>query len=198
MYTSQGNRHQITIDGKTFWVDSNQEEALILWLEENGFHDRWRHIYYGLKVNGSHYTPDLELSVQLSDNMTHRAIVESKPTIKHFNGYIGRRMRGIARFYFTDLLLLYVHDADKWYRIDIKTGELSEFGVPTPGEIPINKLYKPWTKKAPNIHYHRYRQRLELGKMMILAVIDAIEKGTQATVRALITPSRKRRRRRKR
>lgn len=189
MYTSHGNRHQVTIDGKTFWVDSNQEETLILWLEENGFHDRWRHIDYGLKVNTSHYTPDLELSVQLSDNMTHRAIVESKPTIKHFNGYIGRRMRGIAKFYATDLLLLCVHDVDKWYRIDIKTGELSEFGVPTPGEILINKLYKPWTKKAPNVYYHRYRQRLELGKMATLFVIDAIESG----LKSLFTPPKRKR-----
>jgi len=32
MYTSHGNKYQVTIDGKTFQVDSNQEENLIRWL----------------------------------------------------------------------------------------------------------------------------------------------------------------------
>lgn len=80
MYSRRGHRHQITVDGKTFWVDSNQEEALILWLEENGFHDKWRHLDYGLKVGKNNYTPDLELSV-FFDGMTYRALVESKPTL---------------------------------------------------------------------------------------------------------------------
>lgn len=31
------NRHEVTIAGKTFWVDSNLEERVLLWLENNGF-----------------------------------------------------------------------------------------------------------------------------------------------------------------
>lgn len=175
-----GNRHQITIDGQTFMVDSNQEEKLIRWVEANGFHDKWIHRDYGVNVGQNNYTPDLELSVLLPDGMTHRALVESKPSLNRFNDYISRRMRGVAKHYYSEVLLLYTHDTDTWYRIDIKTGQLSRFGVPVPGDYPINKLYKPFTKKAPRIRSHTYRQRLALGKMATLAILDMIEGSIQS------------------
>jgi len=190
-YKHRGNRHQITLAGKTFWVDSNQEEYLLRLLEESGFTDRWRRLEHGINVTRNNYTPDLELSIEF-EGMTHRALVESKPTLSAFTPYISRRMRGIAKHYFTDILLLYVHDKQAWYRVDKKTGDLSLFS-PVPGKIPIRKLYKPFTKRAPNIRYHRYRKRLELGKMAAGKIADVLELG----VKALFTPRKTRRRRRR-
>lgn len=190
---SRGNQHYITVDGKTFQVDSNQEEVLIRWAEANGFHDRWMRRDYGVSRNGNNYTPDLELAVQL-DGMTHRAIVESKPELAAFNSYISRRMRGIARHYYTELLLLYVHDTKTWYRIDIKTGALSNFGVPTPGINPISASYKPWTKKAPRVYAHTYRQRIEFGKIVLNITADVLE----GFVKLVVGPPKRGRRRRRR
>lgn len=189
----RGNRHQITVDNKTFWVDSNQEEALIRWAEANGFHDRWMRRYHGVSYGGNNYTPDLELSVQ-HEEMTHRALVESKPYLKKFTPYVSRRMRGIAKHYFTDLLLLYVHDTNSWYRVDVKTGRLSDFGVPIPGKNPISTIYSPWTKKAPKIYAHTYRQRMQPMKIALKITVNVLED----VMYAIVAPKKKSRRRRKR
>lgn len=111
MYTAKANRHQVTIDGHTFWVDSNQEEVLIRWLEANGFHDKWRRTDYGLKSSAARYAPDLEVSVLLPNGKTDRAIVESKPTLAHFDTNAKERMRKVAKFYGSSTLLLYTHDS---------------------------------------------------------------------------------------
>lgn len=191
-YGGRGSRHEITLAGKTFWVDSNQEETLLRWLEDNGFSERWRRLDHGLNVGRDNYTPDLELSVQL-DGMTHRALVESKPVLAAFTPYVSRRMRGVVGHYFSNVLLLYIHDKKKWYRVDIKSGELSDFS-PVPGDIPIKKIYKPFTKKAPSVRYHRYRQRLQLGKIAAGKFVDILE----FSVNAIFGPRKKKRRRTKR
>lgn len=186
----RGNRHEVTIDGKTFWVDSNQEEALIRWLEDNGFHDRWLRRDYGVSVGTNNYTPDLELSIQL-DHMTHRAIVESKPDLASFTPYVSHRMRGVAKHYLSDVLLLYVHDKNIWYRVDTKTGILTEFSSPTPGGVPIKKLYKPLTVRARNIYAHRYRKRPEISKKVARIAID----GAQSLLIEMLGAKKKKRRR---
>lgn len=188
-----GNRHQITVDGRTFWVDSNQEEHLIRWLEDNGFSKRWRRLDTGLTVGRKNYTPDLEVSVEL-DGMTHRALVESKPTLSAFTPSISKRMRGVAKHYFTKLLLLYVHDTNTWYRVDVKTGELSEFTDLVPGKISIAKLYKPLTVSGKKIYAHRYRERLQLGKKLAVAA----GKNIDYAITTLLTPKKPRRSRRRR
>ncbi len=170
----RGNRHEITVDDKTFWVDSNQEEYLIRWLEENGFHECWLRRDHGVSVGINNYTPDLELSIQL-DDMTHRAIVESKPELASFTSYVSRRMRGIAKHYFSDVLLLYVHDKNIWYRVDIKTGDMEVFGIPVPGKIPIQKLYKPITIRARSVYAHNYRKRPEIVKKAARVAIDSAQ-----------------------
>jgi hypothetical protein len=190
MYTRAGNRHWITIDGKTIRVDSNQEEDLIKWLEENGFHDKWRRLATGLHVGKYNYTPDIEASVFL-DGMTTRAIVESKPAVSFLGENQSERMRGIAQHYHTELFLLFAHDTKKWYRIDKSSGDVREFGVPIPGKLPAKKLYNPFTKKAPGVHGHTYRQRLQIGKMVTLLAMDGIVAG----LRAVFTPRKTRRRR---
>lgn len=191
----RGNRHQITVDGRTFWVDSNQEEYLIRWLEDSGFSKRWRRLGTGLTVGKNNYTPDLELSIEL-DGMTHRALVESKPTLAAFTPYVSRRMRAIAKHYFTKLLLLYVHDTATWYRIDIKTGELSKFTELVPGKIPITKLYKPLTVTAKRIYAHRYRKRA--GPVIVKKAASVVVEGVAETITALLGPTKKRKARRRR
>lgn len=199
MYKSRGNRHQITVDNKTFWVDSNQEEALIRWLEENGFHDRWRHMDYGMQVGSYRYTSDLEVSIQTSNSMTTRAIVESKPTLKFLSDKQKLAMRKTAKFYGTNVLLLYTHDFKSWQSIDIKTSDILSEVVPIPGKIPIDKLYQPLTRKGSKVWNHQYRQRLELGKRSLLFSLDMIEKGLQALGKSLVLkPNRKRGYRRRR
>ncbi len=195
MYTVNGNRHQITIDGKTFWVDSNQEEALIRWLEANGFHDKWRRTDYGLKSNAARYTPDLEVSVLLPNGKTDRAIVESKPTLKHFDSGAKERMRKVAKYYGSSTLLLYTHDTQIWRTIDTKTGVVSECATPLPGAISIGKLYQPATKRAKGTVWgKRYRERLEIGKSITMLLMNGLESG----MRVLFAPSQKNKGRRKR
>lgn len=194
MYQSRGNRHEVTIDGETFTVDSNQEETLLLWLEENGFHKKWRQPEYGMQIGKWRYKPDAEISVRVADNMSIRAIVESKPVLEYLNDDQKLRMRKVAKFYHTDMILLYVHDIKKWYRVDIKTGTLSEYGVPVPGHLPIDKLYKPFTRHGSKVFHNEYRQRLELGKRATLKGLELIEAMMVGTVRAFFAPPKRRRR----
>lgn len=194
MYKARGNRHQVTISGKTFWVDSNQEEALIRWLEANGFHDRWRRSSIGIQVGSYRYTPDIEVSVLTENGMTTRAIVESKPTQGHLSENQLLRMRKTTKFYATDMLLLYTHDFKKWQRINVKTGEILSEQTPTPGIKRIDELYKPWTRKGSKVWGHEYRQRLELGKRSALLFAAFLEKSMQALVGTLFPTKRNRKR----
>lgn len=194
MYQSRGNRHEITIDGRTLTVDSNQEEALLTWLEEDGFHDKWRQPEYGMQIGKWRYKPDAEISVRVADGVSTRAIVESKPTLGHLGEKQKFNMRKVAKFYHTDMILLYVHDIKKWYRVDIKTGALSECGVPVPGHLPIGKLYKPFTRYGSKVFHNEYRQRLELGKRSTLKGLELIESVMLGIVRAFFAPPKRRRR----
>lgn len=186
----RGNRHEVTIDNKTFWVDSNQEETLIRWIEENGFHDRWRRLNHGINVDSFNYTPDLELSIQF-EGMTHRALVESKPTVKAFEPDHLRRMSGVAKHYNSKILLLYAHDIRTWYRIDGPSGRVTEFGVPVPGEILITKLWKPITIRAPKIRAHTYRRRLIDGRKITFVVLGIIQKCLMSIFGAYKKPRRR-------
>jgi hypothetical protein len=93
------------------------------------------------------------------------------------------------------MLLVYTHDFKSWQRIDIKTGEILSEAVPVPGKIPIDKLYKPLTRKGSKIWSHQYRQRLELGKRTMLFSLDLIERGVKALTLMLVTPPKTKKRR---
>lgn len=151
----RGNQHDITINGNTFTVDSNLEERVIRWLENNGYSDLWERPTHGANVGSSNYTPDLLLSVQIG-TMTHTAIVEVKPDLDRFTDYVSRRMRAVARHYYSDLLLLYTSNDNAWRRVDTKTGALVLFGPPIPGKIPISKLHRARTKRARSVFNHSY------------------------------------------
>lgn len=168
-------------------VDSHLEERVLRKLDENGFRGLWAKPSIGINVNRSNYTPDIELSVQL-DGMTHRAVVEIKPAANFFTPYICRRMIGIARHYHTKLLLLYAEKEDSWYRIDCKTGVLSQCGAPVPGNIPIKKLYKPLSIPAAKVYSHYYDKAAlpALGKALMSFIIEAL-------LAPFITPKRRRR-----
>jgi len=180
----------VTIDGQSVWVDSQTEARFLQYLESKGFSGRWRRTEKGISVGRDNYTPDVELSVQFNGR-THRAIVEVKPTISAFNPYISRRMRGISKHYFSELFLLFVDDAHMWYRIDKRTGELTAFDEPTPGDIPIKRLYKPLIKQGPRIYSHSYVQRFRPFLKLWGLFADALEL-------LIITPLKPRRTRAKR
>jgi len=157
-------RRQVTIGGKTVRVDSYPEERFLHRLEANGFSERWEKPDVGLHQGGKNYTPDVYLMIEY-EGLSHRAIVEVKSVLHHekygFNDYIFRRMRKAARVFYADILLLYVEENNTWYRIDSKTGELSDFGVPVPAKITIDRAYKPFTVRAKSVYAHRYNQRLD-------------------------------------
>lgn len=159
-YKSSGTR-QVEIGGRTVVVDSFLEERVIRALDARGYSGRWFKPFVGVNVGAKRYTPDLELSVQ-EDGMTHRAIVEIKPALSFFTPDISRRMRGIAKHYYSKILLLYADAEKSWYRIDIKTGRLDPCHLPPPGEIPISKLWRPVTMRAPRAKSHFYRRKASL------------------------------------
>jgi len=190
IYHSRGNKHTAVIGGKSVAVDSNLEERVLRWLEDNGFANRWEKPAIGLNEGVSNYTHDVDLSIQL-DGLTHRALVEIKPSKKYFTAYISRRMRGVAKFYNAAILLLYCEKENIWYRVDVKTGALSEFGVPVPGKLTINILHRPLAWDACSIYAHRYKKRIRPGIIFIRGLADTMET-------LIVGPkTRKRRRRRK-
>lgn len=174
MYRIPSNRHWANIGGEHIFVDSNLEEKILSNLEATGFAERWRRLEHGLNVGANNYTPDLELSVQ-HDGLTHRALVEIKPYKQAFTPYISERMRGVAKHYATNLLLLYADKENTWYRVDIKTGELENFGVPIPGMLPISKLYKPITLPAKRVYNHTYVKKFRpvMGALNLTAKLVA-------------------------
>ena len=147
------------IGGKVVRVDSLLEERVIRAFEENGYAGRWFKPIVGINVGLKRYTPDLELSVQ-ENGQTHRALVEIKPAVSFFTPDISKRMRGVAKYYHSKILLLYADTEKAWFRIDIKTGRLDPCHVPPPGEIPISKLWRPAYAKAPRAYSHLYKRRL--------------------------------------
>ncbi len=174
MYQGSGYKHSDYVGGQNVSFDSKLEKRVLEWLDNSGFAGRWHKPTLGINVGDSNYTPDIELSVQYQ-GMTHRAIVEIKPTLAHFNDYISRRMRGVAPHYYTEMLLLYSEKENTWYRIDMITGTLSVFGIPIPGETPIHKLYKPLTLPAQPIYSHRYNKRLEPIKSTLKGATNVVE-----------------------
>lgn len=159
MYRGRSHHHWAEVGGQRVFFDSDLEERVLRDLEANGFSGRWHKPDFGLNVRRYNYTPDIELSVQF-EGMTHRALVEIKPYRQAFSNYISRRMRHVAGYYFSDLLLLYADKEKRWYRIDRKTGALSDFGRPVPGALPLKKLYKPIGIPAPRVYNHHYKKRL--------------------------------------
>lgn len=185
------------IGGKTFGVDSNQEEVLIRWLEANGFHDKWRRPELGIQSGVFRYTPDIEMSVAVENGMTTRAIVESKPTLEHLSPDAKSRIRKTAKFYSTNLVLLYVHDSRMWYRVDIKTGALLHYGVPKPGDILIDDLFIPKTRYGSKAFDHEYRQRRELGKRIVTSVAELAAKSLGFFTDTILPPPRHKKRSRR-
>lgn len=190
-------QRRVEIGGKKVTVDSQLEERVLLWLENHGFHERWRKPDVGLHYLGSNYTPDIELLIEL-DGMTHLAIVEIKPVLEGrygFSPYIFKRMRQAAKLYFSKVLLLYVDKTQTWYRIDAKTGELTEFGTPKPAAKTIDISYKPFTIPSRSIWSHRYKQRLD--HALFNSVLNFTADVLKAFVVALFTNPKPRRRRRR-
>lgn len=142
MYTLRGNRHRVTIDSKTFWVDSDMEEAFIRQLEKNGFHGKWRRSRFGLGFGFARYTPDVELSI-IHDSMNRHALVEFKPrSATEFPIWRRRAMLMAARFYKDTICLLYVKRTNKWFQIE-PGGKLHEFVPPMPGGLAVGELSRP-------------------------------------------------------
>ena len=170
MYANKGIKHTAVIGGVKMHFDSKLEARVALWLHEHG------HTFIkpqkGISYWWWRYTPDFWLSVQYG-GLTHNAIVEVKPTLEHFTGYVSLRMRRAGKK-FSKLLLLYTDKEKTWYRIDIKSGELEEFGAPVPGEIPMEKLAKTRVVKANSIYAHQYEKPKEPGKRAIEKTLDAL------------------------
>ena len=163
MYYKRANQHTAIIGGKKILVDSNLEESVLTWLENNGFHDRWRRLQSGFSVGKNNYTPDLELSVEL-DGTFHRALVEIKPDKQSFTDYVSRRMRGVAPHYNTQLMLLYADKEKSWYKIDIKTGDLLllDTNLLLPGKRSIRMIPGRLTVSSRQIYSHKYTKKLNL------------------------------------
>lgn len=190
---------QVAIGGKTVCVDSKLEERVLEWLEDNGFSNRWDKPDIGLHAGGKNYTPDVYLMIEY-EGLSHRAIVEIKPVLHHyifgFNDYIFKRMCKAARVFFADILLLYVEEDNTWYRINSKTGGLTNFGIPVPARITIDKAYKPLTIRAKSVYSHQYSERLD--HAMARSTLSATTSVLQTAIQGLFgftKPKRKTRRR---
>jgi hypothetical protein len=164
----------ITISNKSVTVDSNLEERIIRQLDSSGYRGLWERPKQGITVWKYNYTPDIELCVAF-EGMTHRALVEIKPEKSSFSRDISKRMRKVARYYHTNVLLLYADKEKQWYRIDRKSGKLSEIALLQPGDRPINKLYQPMSLAGRKIYNHRYRKRLNPLMIFLGLVADALD-----------------------
>lgn len=174
-------RRQVSVGGKDVWVDSLLEERMLRWFEDHGFAGRWERPAKGLNSGIRNYTPDVYLYIELKGKM-HRAIVEIKSVLRDkrygFTKEIFGRMHVAASVYLDTVLLLYVDKTETWYRIDSKTGTLSEFGVPVPAEKTIDHAYKPITIKARSVGNHRYGRRLD--HYIADKFANTLESGVQA------------------
>jgi hypothetical protein len=156
-YQNSAKPRKVSIGDNEVIVDSALEEYVLRQLEEHGFHGLWIKPLVGLNIGSSNYTPDIELSVQI-DGKSQRALVEIKPARDYFTKYIFRRMKGVANYYQTKILLLYADKQKSWYRIDYGTGKLTRCELPEAGLIPIEKLYKPLAMPARRIYSHHYKR----------------------------------------
>jgi hypothetical protein len=167
-YKIRGNKHIARIGDKDILVDSDLEERVLRWLEINNY--SYSRSDVGVSYWGSNYTPDVLLSV-LYKNETYGAIVEIKPAKSFMTPYILRRMCKAGSKY-SNLLLLYAEKENMWYRINPKTYEFTEFGVPVHGRIPIEGIYSPWSTAAKSVYYHKYKKPVEPVKRVIEFSLD--------------------------
>lgn len=143
MHNYRGHRHRVTIEDKTFWVDSDMEEVFIRRLVKNGFSGKWRRSRFGLGVGFARYTPDLELSILDTDGMNRHALVEFKPvSATQFKPWRRTAMLVVSRFYKDSICLLYVEKTKTWFQIE-PHGKLHKYHVPTPGGLPVHELSRP-------------------------------------------------------
>lgn len=158
MYRYKARPGVVEVNGKRIHVDSQNEAKLIGWFEASGFSGLWQRTNLGAANGGSRYTNDFELSV-LDGGQTKRAIIEAKPFKRALTPNIVKRMQGTAAYYKTDLMLLYARQENAWYRIDAKTGAISDCGVPVPGKLPLSRLPKPFSLTAEKRGGRYYARR---------------------------------------
>jgi hypothetical protein len=154
----KGNRHQLTLDGQTIWLDSmNEEIALRRFIEQYDFSGKWLRPRHGIKHAGKYYSPDFELSINDYDR-TSRALVEVKQYRRDFTMNIARRMRAVAGHYNTNYLFLYAVRKDEWYKLNRQTGEMLPCTPPQPGVLALTDLITPKRYLARNWYGRRYYQ----------------------------------------
>jgi hypothetical protein len=168
MATRRGNRHQITIDNQTVWLDSNNEEqALRQFINRYGFSGKWSRPIHGIKHVGRYYSPDFELAINDYGN-TARAVVEVKEYRRDLTKGIIERMRVVANHYHTDCLFLYAVKKDEWYRIIKKSGIVRPCTPPLPGLLAFAELATPRRFVTRNYYGRRYHQSLSDSILTIL------------------------------
>jgi hypothetical protein len=159
MYQRKAKPSWQVIDGKMIYLDSMMEAKIINRLIKSGFSKKWRRTLSGLASGSSHYTPDIELSIN-HDGMNRRAIVEFKPNnTAEFT--IDRRaaMLASSRYYKDALCLLYIERTKQWYLIE-PTLQLQKIPSPTPGGVEIGILSRPRLSVPVLLTYGRiYRSR---------------------------------------
>lgn len=193
MYKKPATATNVTIGGQTIHVDSALEAQTIRWLENHGFSGRWRRLHRGISFRGSHYTPDLELAIEREDG-THRALVEIKPTLRHFTSDYDllRRMHGIRNYYKTRYFLLFVGETKSWFRIGTTSGSLVPFYDLKPGKLTIRQLEQPFHFPTWRIYDHHYSSRPEIAWKLLVGFTHLLE----AFVSAALGTRRRRRKRR--
>lgn len=158
MAFQHGNKHEVTVDGQTVWLDSLTEEiALGRFIEKYNFGGKWLRPKYGIKHNGKYYTPDFELAVKDGDRTT-RALIEVKQYRKNFTIDMTSRMTTISYHYNSDCLFLYAANNDEWYRIIKSTGEVKMCLPPQPGTLDLTDLLVPKRYLVRNFHGRKYYQ----------------------------------------
>lgn len=158
MAVRRGNRHPLSVDGQTIWLDSMTEEiALCRFIDQYGFAGKWERPQFGIKHLGKFYTPDFELAIE-DGTRTSRALVEVKQYKRDCVKNICERMRAVAGHYFTKDVFLYTASKDEWYQLNIRTGELELCSPPRPGRLNMVELAKPWHFKVSNFYGRRYRR----------------------------------------
>jgi hypothetical protein len=173
-YNKRSPPRRVVIGHRTIFVDSKLEERVIRYLDTHGYDNHWERNEHGISVWRYNYTPDLTLSVQF-EGMSVRALIEIKPSVAHFTPEISTRMRKVAKFYYSQLCLLYSDREKCWYRVNIKTGKLEHMQLPPAGHIPIDKLYSPKKLEGRRIYNHRYIKRFNPFLLASILVENILE-----------------------